>query len=113
VRPGHDRFDRYASKPDGLIEFMLAVVEHLTLGQHHLLDRMCELDEQEMRSSNHRKRRYVAKSSEALYNPVQFKGYQFSTNADKRQALEVISLACRVIDIPFYSVRGLPDPSDA
>lgn len=113
IRAGHDRFDRYASKPSGLIEFMLAVIDHLTSGQIGVLDRMCELDESKKRDSTHRKRRYVSKVCEELVSPVEFKGYFFSTNADKTQAFAVIELACTAIEIPYKTVRHLPAPSDA
>ena len=105
VRVGHERFDQYVSKPDGLIEFMLSVVEHITSGQEQTLDRMCVLDDQDKQGSAHRKRRYIAKTYDELIDPVEYKGYGFSTNADRKQAYTVIELACRATEIPYITVR--------
>jgi hypothetical protein len=102
---GHERFDQYSTKPGGLIEFMLTVVEKVTAGRIDSLDRMCALDQQDMAKSSHRTRRYVARQSPDLFDPIEYKDFWFSTNADKGQAFSVIRLACRAQNVPCESVR--------
>ena len=103
----HERYDQYRSSPAGLIEFMLAVVEHIAGGQAEALSKMCELDAQNKKVSSHRTRRYIAESDDELYAPVEYKGFGFSTNADKSQAFAVINLACKAVNVPFITVRKL------
>jgi hypothetical protein len=105
LRDGHERFDQYVSKPDGLVEFMLAVVKHVAGGRAEILERMCVLDEQDKARSSHRTRRYIAEQSVDLYEPVDYLDFKFSTNADKAQAFAVIRLACRASGVSCESVR--------
>lgn len=111
---GHERFDRY--QPEGLMELVLSVLEHVTAGRKEILDRMCDLDEADRAASAHRSRRYIAKRSEDLYpsessyleeKSVEFSGYWIGTNVDKIQAHSVIDLACRAADVPYETVRKL------
>lgn len=114
-RPGHDRFDQY--NPEGLTELMLSVIEHVTGGRSEVLEQMCELDAADKSASQHRKRRYIAKSRDELYSTdvayltsqsTEYKGYWFGTNAKKTQTRCVIELACRAANTPYKTIRKLP-----
>ncbi len=105
IGEGHRRYDKFSSEPTGLIDFMLQVVAYLTHGKPEVLDRMCILDEQDLERSAQRSRRYISNDPGSLYEPIQYSGYGFSTNANKQQAFGVVSLACNAMEVPYKSIR--------